>query len=74
MCLSVRGALRWSKRRLAGMFRHETGRRMNGDEAREALFDELAHGHEVIPMSKCEGFDFVTGCPGHERAEELPHA
>lgn len=39
------------------------------EEFRDALMDELAQGHEVIPMSKeCEGFNYKTGCPGHKEA------
>jgi hypothetical protein len=68
MCLSVRGALNWDKR----TFRNATkwiakrdGTRYTPEQLRDALMDELAKGHEVIPMSECEGFDFKTGCPGH---------
>jgi hypothetical protein len=40
---------------------------MNGDEAWNALADELAKGHRVIPVGDaCEGFSYQTGCPGHE--------
>lgn len=69
MCMSVRGALNWDKRRFkqwAGAFTNEDGTKPTPDEVREFLMDELAKGHEVIPMSDaCEGFDFKTGCPGH---------
>lgn len=67
--LSVRGALRWPKRELRGMFRSEsTGKLLTADECREVLFDHLAQGHEVIPCGPaCEGFDYSgNGCPGHE--------
>ena len=66
--LSVRGALRnMTRRQLAGLFKHDDGRRMTADEARDVLMDELAKGHEVIPFGKpCEGFDYSGGgCPGH---------
>lgn len=66
MGLSVRGALRWSKTQLGRMFRHESGRWMTAQEAHEILCDHLAAGHEVLPMGPCEGFDYVTGCPGHD--------
>jgi hypothetical protein len=37
-------------------------------EFRNALMDELSQGHEVIPMGDaCEGFDYRSGCPGHEQ-------
>ena len=51
--LSVRGALRWRKRQLAGMFRSSTtGRKLTADEVREVLFDHLAQGHVVIPLGE----------------------
>lgn len=67
-CLSVRGALKnMTRRELGGSFRHADGRRMTADEARDALFDELSKGREVIPFgAACEGFDYTGGgCPGH---------
>ncbi len=67
MCLSVRGALRWPKKRLRGLFVDENGRKTSADESRECLMDHLAQGHEVLPMGECEGFDWQKGCPGHER-------
>lgn len=73
MCLSVRGALKtMTKKQLVSMFDHDGGRRMTADEARDALLDELAKGHEVIPFGKaCEGFDYSGGgCPGHLRPSE----
>ena len=71
MCLSVRGALNWPRRKLKGMFRDiATGRPCSADQAREFLLDELSQGHEVIPLgSPCEGFDYRNGCPGHPQAE-----
>lgn len=75
-CLSVRGALRWNKRKLRQALkwiRKDDGSPYrDADELRDAFFDELAQGHEVIPMAKdCPGFDFKTGCPGHEEIEEV---
>jgi hypothetical protein len=65
MCLSVRGALRNAPGSLRG-FAHDDGRKMSTAEAFESLCDELAKGHEVIPMGDaCEGFDYKSGCPGH---------
>ncbi len=74
VCLSVRGALNWSRRELKRATRwifRDDGSRYTPDELREALMDELAQGHEVIPMAQeCEGFDYSGGgCPGHERPE-----
>lgn len=71
MCLSVRGALNWPRRRLKGMFRDtETGRVLTPLEAREELLDHLSLGHEVIPMCQCPDFDFKKGCAGKTLQEE----
>jgi hypothetical protein len=67
MCLDIRGALRWPKRRLRGLVRDtETGRYASADEAREWLMDRLVEGKRVLPMCECEGFSYETGCPGHD--------
>lgn len=73
-CLSVRGALKTMTRgQLGKLFRHDSGRRMTADEAKDALMDELAKGHEVIPLgTACEGFDYSGGgCPGHVTSDEV---
>jgi len=70
MCLDTRGALNWPKSQLRNLIRDtETGRYMTPDKARAWLLDELAKGHEVLPMCGCPDFDFKTGCPGKELAE-----
>lgn len=69
--LSVRGALSTMKKRdLARLFRHESGRRMTADEAKETLMQCLADGKEALPFGPaCEGFDYAGGgCPGHPPA------
>lgn len=67
MCLDIRGALRWGKKKMRGMFKDESGRTLTPDEAEEFLFDCLAKGWRVIPLTHvpCEGFSYETGCPGH---------
>jgi hypothetical protein len=35
-------------------------------EMRQALEDEIAQGHEFIPLAECGDFDFARGCRGHE--------
>lgn len=75
MCLSVRGALRWDrgmKRRMASSITVDGRRLQSADEVQDFLMDCLASGKEVLPMADCEGFDFKTGCPGHEVAEDGP--
>lgn len=74
MSLDVRGALKWPKaqlRRACGWIKREDGTRYTPEALRDALMDELAEGHEVIPMSDCPGFDFKTGCPGHPVSSRL---
>lgn len=81
MYLSVRGAISDLQRRRSKKlteYRDDNGRQLSRDEAIEALFDELAQGHEVIPMAKgcgnpcrnsckCAGFDYKDGgCPGYK--------
>lgn len=70
MCISVRGALRnWKPREWRNCCTDpETGLTLTPDEVHDALLDELAKGHEVIPFGEaCEGFDYSgKGCPGHE--------
>jgi hypothetical protein len=69
LCLNIRGFLSNSRfpKAYEGMFKHDDGRSMTPEEARETLYDELAKGHEVIPFGPvCEGFDYGGGgCPGH---------
>lgn len=37
---------------------------------RGKLMDELALGRECLPIGKpCEGWNWKTGCPGHQEAE-----
>lgn len=70
MCLDTRGALNWPKRELAKLVRDKvTGRYLSADAAREWLLDELAKGHEVLPMCDCPNFDFKKGCPGKAVSE-----
>jgi hypothetical protein len=67
LCLDVRGCLaNWSNRDLAGIFTTDDGkRRLSADEAKQALMDEIAAGHAVIPYGPCNNFDYQQGCMGH---------
>jgi hypothetical protein len=43
----------------------------SGEQAIKILEECLAIGRKVLPFSaECEGFDYRTGCPGHEVEEE----
>lgn len=67
MCLDIQGWLtnHPHDRDYIGMFRHDDGREMTPQEARNQLFDELRKGRKVLPYGQCEGFSYETGCPGH---------
>lgn len=83
VCMDVRGALSDLKfpRDYRRMFKADDGRTLSPDEARNALYDELAKGHEFIPthpgcgnpctVSVCKGFQYKSGpdgawgCPGY---------
>jgi hypothetical protein len=68
-CVDIRGALKLSRRQKAAMFRDKSGRRLTADEAHDALCEHLRKGHLVLPLGKpCDGFSYVTGCPGHPAA------
>jgi hypothetical protein len=82
LCVSVRGMLHWPpgevRRQVLGKHPSVTktdGSRFSSEaEFRNMLMDELAKGHEKLPMTNppCEGFDYKTGCPGHEDTDERP--
>jgi hypothetical protein len=77
LCLSVRGALmNWESYQWVGVVRDDSGRVLSPREFKEALLDELANGHEVIPYgTACEGFDYSGGgCPGHDVPDEIEGA
>lgn len=66
MKASIEGLLLLSNQKLARL----TG--MDGKAARKELRERKNKGEKYIPCSdECEGFDPVTGCPGHEDNEPL---
>ena len=75
MCVSVRGMLNWPTSELRRGMKWIT----DGEgkpyatihDLRNALMDELAKGHEVLPTGECEGFDYKTGCPGHDSSQDV---
>jgi len=48
------------------MLTDDDGKRLTAEEAKEYLLDELAKGHEVLPLGECTNFDWKTGCKGHD--------
>jgi len=80
-CLSVEGWLsraarstKAERKRMAYGMIDDAGRPLGFEQAYEAMLQELAQGHRMLPVGKaCEGFSYETGCPGHEIAEEASH-
>jgi hypothetical protein len=74
LVVSVRGMLNWSnaesKRNLKWITKKDGSRYGSVDELRNALMDELAQGHEVLPTGECDNHDWKTGCQGHETVDQ----
>jgi hypothetical protein len=69
LAVSVRGLLAKSPAQLrsdTAWITRKDGSRYTEPELRAALMEEVAQGTELLPMQECEGFDFKTGCPGHQ--------
>jgi hypothetical protein len=49
-----------------GVFSNDDGTVMTTREAKKALEDELAQGHEIVPSQGCNNFDWKKGCLGHD--------
>jgi len=78
MCQSIRGPLlnwTWNEWNLARKWikKSDGTKYLTVHELKSAFLDELANGHEVIPLGdECDNFDYKTGCKGHEKKEVLP--
>ena len=75
MCVSIRGTLNLPKRKFrqaCDYLRQPGGVKYSPEGLREALYDALADGWEVLPMGGCSDFDPKTGCRGHEPATPSP--
>lgn len=42
------------------------GSRYTPSELRTVFLEELAKGHEVVPIGECDNFDWKHGCQGHK--------
>ncbi len=76
LCVSVRGVLSWNDKELLRMFKgcitNDEGKVLTTTlEIRNALYDELSKGHEVIKTCDCDNFDYKTGCQGHKNKSEV---
>ena len=71
LVVSVRGMLNWSpkesKRNLKWITKEDGTHYATVAEMRNALMDELAQGHEVLPTGECNRHDWKKGCLGHEQ-------
>jgi hypothetical protein len=87
MCMNVRGGIRelQKQRSQKTFYTDDAGRPLSKPEAIDALMDELAQGHELMPMNPkcgnpcensplCKGFDYGKGggCPGYALEEVRP--
>ena len=73
MCIDIAGVLRWPDKTLCKLFKEEDGTKRAGSYVRDFLKMELLKGRKVLPMcdpKDCPGFDYVSGCPGHEEPKE----
>jgi hypothetical protein len=75
MCISVRGMLNWNRtetrRNLKSITKNDGTRYTSIEEFRNDMMDELSKGHEVLPMGKCDNFDYKKGCLGHDEGKEI---
>lgn len=70
-CMNVKGYLmNTPDAEMRGVATNEDGKPMSAREFKSWLLDELLKGHKVIPLGKCDNFDYQTGCRGHENEVE----
>lgn len=69
MCMNIEGAIRNAKE-LKGCITIGGYTLNTVTEIREWLKQQKAKGWRVLPLANCKGFDFQTGCCGHETQEE----
>lgn len=70
VCMNIDGAIRNAKD-LRGCIKADGCTLNTLAEVREWLNKQKAKGYRVLPMGCCKGFDFQTGCPGHDSDEEV---
>lgn len=61
---SIEGLLLLSNHQLTKLFDAD------GSNVRAQLKERYEKGERLIPSAGCDGFDPVTGCPGHEDEPE----
>lgn len=70
--ISIEGALQNHIDDLVGNITVEGKTLTTHDEVKQFLLDCQAKGWKVLPMSKCDNFDYQKGCQGHPVPEEEP--
>lgn len=67
MSCNIAGLIRnTGKKSMKGFMSDENGKDLTDKEVRDYLRECLDKGYRVLPMGECEGFNYQTGCPGHE--------
>lgn len=61
---SIEGLLKLSDKKLSDIFEG------HGPTIRKILMEQKARGEIYVGSAKCEGFDPITGCPGHPGPDE----
>lgn len=69
MSLNIAGALKcYGKKSMKGLITEDNGAEWTDKMVRDYLHECLSNGYKLIPCAgkNCVGFDYQTGCPGHE--------
>jgi len=73
MRIDVRGALRnWHDSEWRNCVRDNNGKMLTPTEVKDGFLEELAQGHDYLPLGDCDNFDFKEGCKGHPVSAEVP--
>lgn len=69
MSQSITGPLRnWKSKdwkNATNWITHKDGSKYTPDELKSVFLEELAKGHECVPIGECDNFDYKNGCMGH---------
>lgn len=65
VCVDIRGALENPKMFINCIITDEGKTLTTIAEVKDFFYSQLEMGRRVLPFSKCEGFDYIKGCPGH---------
>lgn len=66
MCIDISGYLRrYRFKNFADGWTLPDGTKPSRGHLRDWLRLQLHEGKRVLPLERCEGFNYQTGCPGH---------